>query len=144
MNKYLFKSKKRVYACFVDFSKAFDTVWRSAPHKKLLNLGIGGNFYKVIKYMHSNSKVAVRKDNFMSELGDYKKGVSEVMGLVLLGLQPYKWGIVINMISYQMWIGHFCNTEHYIFVLAFQCWIKLVLFPISASFFWRSNFVYFI
>ena len=40
LNKYLFKKKHKVYACFVYFSKAFDTVWRSGLFKKLLDLGI--------------------------------------------------------------------------------------------------------
>ena len=40
LNKYLHKNKKTVYACFVDFSKAFDTVWRSGLYQKLLQLGI--------------------------------------------------------------------------------------------------------
>ena len=64
LDKYLFKKKQKVYACFVDFSKAFDMVRRSGLFKKLLDLGIGGNFYKVIKHVHSNSKFVVKKDNF--------------------------------------------------------------------------------
>ena len=63
LNKYLNKHNKRVYACCVEFSKAFDIVWRSGLYQKLLNLGIGGNFFKVVKYMYSNSKFAVKKLN---------------------------------------------------------------------------------
>ena len=47
-NKYLFKSKRRIYACFVDFSKAFDTVWHSGLFRKLLTFGIGGIFTKLL------------------------------------------------------------------------------------------------
>lgn len=39
LNKYLYKSKKRLYACFVDFSKAFDTVWRSGLFEKITDIG---------------------------------------------------------------------------------------------------------
>ena len=38
---YLFK-KKILYCCFVDYSKAFDTVNRAALWSKLLAKGIGG------------------------------------------------------------------------------------------------------
>ena len=76
INKYLFKSKRRIYACFVDFSKAFDTVWRSDLFQKLLTLGIGGNFYQVVKFMYSNSKFVVKKDIFfLLNPGKSEKGV---------------------------------------------------------------------
>ena len=42
LNKYLHKNKKPVYACFIDFSKAFDTIWREALLYKLNNIGIAG------------------------------------------------------------------------------------------------------
>ena len=94
INKYLSKCKSRIYACFVDFSKAFDTVWRSGLFEKLLTLGIGGNFYKVIKYMHSNSKFVVKKDNFISQQGSYNRGVRQGDGL-----SPLLFNIFINDIS---------------------------------------------
>ena len=43
-NEYLHKLNKPIFACFVDFSKAFDTVWHLGLFKKLLDLKIGGNF----------------------------------------------------------------------------------------------------
>ena len=73
------------------FQKAFDTVWRSGLYQKLLNLGIGGNFYKVVKCMYSNSKFAVENDNFMSKPGDYNKGVRQGYGL-----SPLLFTIYIN------------------------------------------------
>ena len=33
MNKYLFKEKKKLFLCFVDFSKAFDTIWTSIDYR---------------------------------------------------------------------------------------------------------------
>ena len=35
LNKYLHKLNKPIYACFVDFSKAFDSVWRDGLFQKL-------------------------------------------------------------------------------------------------------------
>ena len=55
---YLFK-KKRLYYCFVDYSKAFDTVNRAALWSKLLAKGIGGKLIKSIYSMYNNAKSCI-------------------------------------------------------------------------------------
>ena len=55
INKYCVKNKEKLYTCFVDFRKAFDSVWREALLLKLLKLGIGGNFYWLLKHMYNNT-----------------------------------------------------------------------------------------
>ena len=52
INKYQHKCKKPIFACFVDFTKAFDSVWQLGLYKKLLYLKIGEHLYKTIKYMY--------------------------------------------------------------------------------------------
>lgn len=52
---------KPIFACFVDFSKAFDTVWHLGLFKNIIDLKIGGIFYKTIRFMYSNSKFIVKK-----------------------------------------------------------------------------------
>jgi len=44
INKYICKPNGKVFTCFVDFKKAFDSVWRQALLYKILKLGIGVNF----------------------------------------------------------------------------------------------------
>ena len=44
INKYVYKDKKPIYAALMDFSKAFDSVWRQGLLKKLLVLGLGLKF----------------------------------------------------------------------------------------------------
>jgi len=77
INKYLYKHKKPIFACFVDFSKAFDTVWHRGLFKKLLTLQIGGNFYKILKFMYSNSKFVAKKGKFISPVTKVHKGVKQ-------------------------------------------------------------------
>ena len=89
LNQYLQNCKKRIYACFVDFCKAFHTVWRSGLFQKLLKLGVSGNFYKVVKHMYSNSKFIVKKDNLPPSKGKYEKCVRHGDGLSILLYNVY-------------------------------------------------------
>ena len=51
--------KKKMYCAFVDFMKAFDTVWRAGLwHKMLLN-NINGKMYDVIFNMYCNIKSCI-------------------------------------------------------------------------------------
>ena len=74
LNNYCLKKKQKLYCCFIDFKKAFDSVWRDAMLLKLLQLGIGGEFYYLIKNMYSITKSRIRfskglTEYFHSELG---------------------------------------------------------------------------
>ena len=42
-------NNKKIYACFVDFKKALDSVWHDGLIYKLLDNKIGGRFYDLIK-----------------------------------------------------------------------------------------------
>ena len=61
-------NNNKLYVCFVDFAKAFDTVLHSALLYKLRkNLNIAGPFYNIIKNMYLNNKVYVRVENKLAE-----------------------------------------------------------------------------
>jgi len=76
IDKYLHK-KDKIYACFVDFKKAFDTVTRPAIYLKLLNMNIGGLFYKLIKDMYSKSNICIKLGQYMTELFSSSVGVKQ-------------------------------------------------------------------
>ena len=54
------KNKSKIFSCFVDFKKAFDSIWHEGLLYKLLESGIGGKTYDIIKSMYTNTKCAVR------------------------------------------------------------------------------------
>ena len=54
------KSNSNVYACFIDISKAFDTVNHKILLKKLKQSGIPNLYINVIRYWYSNQFVRVR------------------------------------------------------------------------------------
>ena len=47
------KSSQKLYCAFIDYKKAFDTVWRSALWHKILNSGITGKLYNIIVNMYN-------------------------------------------------------------------------------------------
>ena len=58
--------KKKLFCSFIDFSKAFDSVWRVGLWKKLLENNVNGKFFKVIKNLYSNVKSCVSVNNELS------------------------------------------------------------------------------
>ncbi len=63
IDKYCSTKDGRVYACFVDFQKAFDTVIHTGIKIKLLKIGVGTNFYNTIKSMYSSSKSCIKLEH---------------------------------------------------------------------------------
>ena len=69
-----FHKNEKLYCCFADFSKAFDTVWRKGLLAKLKTFGIHGKMLSVIEdlYLNTNGHVTVGdfiSDNFEINLG---------------------------------------------------------------------------
>ena len=66
---------KSLYTCFVDFTKAFDYIDRSALYYKLLTRGVDGNFLNVIKSMFSKAECRVKWDSCINEILKSEFGV---------------------------------------------------------------------
>jgi hypothetical protein len=57
---------KKLVCCFVDFSKAFDTVWRAVLWQKLLDNCIDGKCFRIIRNMYSTIKSCITQRNEFS------------------------------------------------------------------------------
>ena len=74
-NIYLSK-RQRLYCCFVDYKKAFDTINRATLWSKMLSCGISGKMLNVIKNMYIKAKSSVsliaeaESDSFPCNIGD--------------------------------------------------------------------------
>ena len=60
INKYVHNHNKKIYASFVDFKKAFDSVWHDGLLNKLLQINVGGCFYNLIKNIYHNSSCSLK------------------------------------------------------------------------------------
>jgi hypothetical protein len=76
IDKYLHK-KEKLFACFVDFRKAFDTVAHTAIYLKFLDMNVGGLFYNLIKDMYKISAVCVKVGQNLTESFESSIGVRQ-------------------------------------------------------------------
>ena len=81
----------KLFACFIDLKKAFDTVWHDGLFLKLKKAGICGKIYQVIKSKYYGSQAKVKCNQFMSDAIDITKRVHQ--GNVL---SPLLFNIFIN------------------------------------------------
>ena len=95
IDKYVNCHQTKVYACFVDFRKAFDSVWHDGLLYKLLKINIRGNFYNVIKSLHSNSTSSVRNGNSQTRSFQYARGVRQ--GCIL---SPLLFNLYVNDLAF--------------------------------------------
>ena len=71
------KLHKPVFAVFVDFKKAFDSVCRQALFLKLAKHGVTGNFYGVLKHMYANSYAHIKLSGHLSSKFKINKGTEQ-------------------------------------------------------------------
>ena len=62
-----------LYQCFIDLSKAFDTVNRSTLWKNLLKLGCPERFVDLIRSLHNGMKARVSFNRTLSEGNIYQQ-----------------------------------------------------------------------
>ena len=77
IEKYVKKEKKRLFACFVDYRKAFDSVCRDALLFKLGKMGLSGNFFTCISHMYNNSTTRVKLIQKLSAAIDVTIGTEQ-------------------------------------------------------------------
>ena len=77
IEKYVKVEKKRVFSCFVDYAKAFDTVCREALLYKLWKLGVQGRFFDCMEHMYTHSSAKIKLLNKLSEKIDVLCGTEQ-------------------------------------------------------------------
>ena len=91
VNYYKSNGNKPVYACFVDFSKAFDSISRIAMAYKLGTVGIKGSMLKLINNMYSHSEYIIKSG------GDFSQPINSTLGVKQgCNLSPLLFNIFIN------------------------------------------------
>ena len=86
------KLKKPLYCAFIDFEKAFDTVWRIGLwNKVLVNCNIDGKCFKIIKNMYQGIKAKIKVNGALSDSFPCQIGVRQGENL-----SPFLFSIYLN------------------------------------------------
>ncbi len=83
-----------IYACFIDFKKAFDSIWHQGLFYKLIESGIEGKTYDLIKSMYTESKCGVKINTKRTRYLSQERGVRQ--GCCL---SPTLFNIYINELA---------------------------------------------
>ena len=77
VDKYICVKGGKLYTCFVDFQKAFDSVIHAGIKFKLLKMGIGSKFYNIVKDMYSKSRSCIKVKEGLTNFIDLNLGVRQ-------------------------------------------------------------------
>jgi hypothetical protein len=76
-----FLKKKKIYCAFIDFTSAFDKVWRVGLWRKLLSNHISGKCLNVIIYMYNGCKSRICHNHRLSDIFPCQNGVRQGVNL---------------------------------------------------------------
>ena len=97
IDKYVHGHQTKVYACFVDFRKAFDSVWHDGLLFKLLQYNVRGKFFSLIKSLYANSTCSVRLGSKKTRSFQYARGVRQ--GCIL---SPLLFNLYLNDLAFSL------------------------------------------
>ena len=97
VQRYLLKKSGKVYICFVDFKKAFDTINRSVLWNVLRKSGVGGKMLRILQSMYISVRSCVRCPDNLTEFFECPTGVRQ--GCVL---SPTLFSFLINELALEI------------------------------------------
>ena len=106
LQKYLNRKGGKLYVCFVDFKKAFDSVNRQKLWQVLTTNGIKGNVFKAIYSMYACVKSCVRFNNECTNTFDCPVGLRQ--GCLL---SPVIFSIFVNELSKLIESSDICGIQ---------------------------------
>ena len=91
IDRHTHKGASPLYTCFVDFRRAFDTVWHDGLFYKLRRMGVSDKYYQTIKTMYASTNLSVKVGNYCTDTFSSFTGVRQGDNL-----SPTLFNIFIN------------------------------------------------
>ena len=91
IDKYVHKHNSKLYTCFMDFRKAYISIWHEGLLYRLLSYGIRGKLFELIKHLYFKSTCAIKLDNYRTPFFSYSRGVRQ--GCIL---SPLLFNLFLN------------------------------------------------
>ena len=67
----------KIFSCFVDFKKAFDSVPRDILLQKVFNMGITGKFFNILRHIYTTDKACIKLGHSRSDFFNLDIGVRQ-------------------------------------------------------------------
>jgi hypothetical protein len=93
------RNKKTLYCAFIDFSKAFDSIWHLGLLYKLLQMNIGSTFIKLLKNMYSRMKARVKQSNTLSTDFAVQIGTKQGCNISHTLFKMYLWDLPTTLLK---------------------------------------------
>ena len=68
-------NRKKLYCCYIDIMKFFDSIYRNGLWFKLIKSGLDGRLFKVLKSMYRDVKICVKHMGSISEFFNCEMGL---------------------------------------------------------------------
>ena len=105
IDKYVTNANKgKLFRCFIDFQKAFDSIWHDGLLSKLMSYKMGGRSYRLTSEMYCRSKCAIKCGNRRTKFFDYNRVVRQ--GCIL---SPLLFNLYLNDIPFLL--DNSCDTD---------------------------------
>ena len=99
---------KKIFACFVDFKKAFDSVWRTGLFYKLIANGVDLDMIRLIKDMYSKTKQTLNINNKITREFTAYRGVRQgcILSSIIFNIFINDIPTIFDSISSPVWLDN--------------------------------------
>ena len=97
VKKYVTKGANKIYACFVDLKKAYDSINHQKLFTHLRKLGLNGKLLDLVENIYSKTKCAIKVNGKITNSFKYAKGVRQGCPLSCLFFNLYINDVIGNL-----------------------------------------------